>query len=170
MSLTKLNIDEANAHLRQLHKRVFELENQIQMQALHVEELQNTNLHLQQQLKKTTREHAEALKEKDGLVSELTQRLEESEEQVQQLLEAAQERDAAVSKLEKKARLFYEVVEHRSSLSCILAVMDELSVQDSEEDEKEDKERTDSNRGTTGGSNPRNSPETETAAKLDSTS
>ena len=61
-------------------------------------------------------------------VAELTQRLQESESRVHQLLEAAEERDATMVKLETKARLFYEAVEHRTALSRILEVMEELSV------------------------------------------
>ena len=61
-------------------------------------------------------------------VAELTQRLQESESRVHQLLEAAEERDATLVKLETKARLFYEAVEHRTALSRILEVMEELSV------------------------------------------
>lgn len=61
-------------------------------------------------------------------VAELTQRLQESESRVHQLLEAAEERDATMVKLETKAQLFYEAVEHRTALSRILEVMEELSV------------------------------------------
>ncbi len=133
MSISKVNIEEANAHLRKLHKKVFELENKIHMQALHVEELQQANLQLQQQLKKA---NEGSLEEKGVTVSELTQRLEESEKHVQKLLKAARERDATVLKLEKKARLFYEVVEHRSSIARVLQVLDELSLPDHDEQGK----------------------------------
>ena len=118
MSISKVNIEEANSHLRKLHKKVFELENRIQMQALHVEELQKANSQLQHQLSTVTQERARE-----------SQRLEEAENHVQQLLEAAGERDAAVLKLEKKARLFYEVVEHRPAIARILEVLEELSIQ-----------------------------------------
>lgn len=123
-----MNIQEANSHLRKLHKKVFELENRIQMQALHVEELQKANTQLQQQLSTVTQERAKE-------VGELSQRLEEAENHVQQLLEAAGERDAAVLKLEKKARLFYEVVEHRPAIARILEVLEELSIQGMENGE-----------------------------------
>lgn len=93
------------------------------MQALHVEELQKANTLLQRHLTKVTQESSKE-------VGELRQRLEESENHVQQLLEAAHERDSAVLQLEKKARLFYEVVEHRSSIARILEVLDELSIGD----------------------------------------
>ena len=107
--------------MKQLHQRVIELENQVQMQTIHADELRRANLELQQRLK-------ESDSEKNVRISELTERLKQSERHVQQLLEAAEERDAAVLKLEKKARLFYEVVEHKSSLKRILQVMEELSV------------------------------------------
>jgi chromosome segregation ATPase len=121
MSISKVNIQEANSHLRKLHKTVFELENRIQMQAMHVEELQKANIQLQQQLSTVTQEK-----------KELTQHLEEAEANVQQLLEAATERDATVLKLERKARLFYEVVEHRPAIARILEVLEELSVKEVE--------------------------------------
>lgn len=101
------------------------------MQALHVDELQEANTQLQRQLNKVTRESAHA-------VGELSQHLEEAESHVQQLLEAAQERDSAVLQLEKKARLFYEVVEHRSSIARILEVLEELSVSQEEDSPSED--------------------------------
>lgn len=107
--------------MKQLHQRVLELENQVQTQSTQAEELRKANLELQQRLEETT-------SEKDARISQLTEKLNQSESHVQQLLEAAQERDAAVLKLEKKARLFYEVVEHKSSLARILQVMEELSV------------------------------------------
>ena len=121
MSYSRVNIEEANKHLKQLHQRVLELENQVQTQSTQAEELRKANLELQQRLEETT-------SEKDARISQLTEKLNQSESHVQQLLEAAQERDAAVLKLEKKARLFYEVVEHKSSLARILQVMEELSV------------------------------------------
>lgn len=121
MSYSRVNIEEANKHLKQLHQRVIELENQVQMQAIHADELRKTNLELQQRLE-------ESNSDKNARILELTERLKQSERHVQQLLEAAEERDAAVLKLEKKARLFYEVVEHKSSLERILQVMEELSV------------------------------------------
>ena len=129
MSYSRVNIEEANKHLKQLHQRVLELENQVQTQSTQAEELRKANLELQQRLEETT-------SEKDACISELTEKLDQSESHVQQLLEAAQERDAAVLKLEKKARLFYEVVEHKSSLARILQVMEELSVL--QEDESSD--------------------------------
>jgi DNA repair exonuclease SbcCD ATPase subunit len=131
MSYSRVNIEEANKHLKQLHQRVVELENQVQTQSILAEELRKNNLELQQRLKETT-------SEKDARISELTETLVQSESRVQQLLEASQERDAAVLKLEKKARLFYEVVEHKSSLARILQVMEELSVLQEVEDESSD--------------------------------
>ena len=130
MSYSRVNIEEANKHLKQLHQRIMELENQVQMQSIHADELKKTNLDLQQRLKETD-------SEKNARVSELTEKLRESEGHVQQLLVAAEERDAAVMKLEKKARLFYEVVEHKSSLARILEVMEELSVLQEDSDSTE---------------------------------
>lgn len=121
--MTKVNIQEANSHLRQLHKKVYELENKVHMQAMYVEELEATN----RKLHKATQDGTDALKEKDKLASELSKRLKESEQHVEQLLVAAQERDQVVDRLERKARLFYEVVEHRSALGHMLEVLDELS-------------------------------------------
>ena len=61
-------------------------------------------------------------------VAELTRRLQESESRVHQLLEAAEVRDATMMKLEAKARLFYEVVEHKPALARLLEVLEELSI------------------------------------------
>ena len=133
MSLNKVNIQEANTHLRQLYKKVCELENKIQMQAMNMEELQKTNLQLQKQLHQVSQKNAKELNEKDSTITELKKQLEESEKRVQQLLESAQERDSTVLKLEKKARLFYEVIEHRSSIERILEVLNELSIPQEEE-------------------------------------
>ncbi len=122
MSLSRGSIQEANEHLKQLHQRVFELENQIQMQGMHIDELQKTNFELHEKLQEST------TSDKDTeSVSELKRRLKESEEQVAKLLSSAQERDAAMMRLEEKARLFYEVVEHKGSLVRILEVLEELS-------------------------------------------
>ncbi len=128
--MTKLNIQEANSHLRQLHKKVYELETKVHMQNLHIEELEASNLQLKQQLKKNQEESSATLTERDGTASELKKNLEESELHVQSLLKAAEERDKLVEKLEKKARLFYEVVEHRATLAHMVEVLDELSVTD----------------------------------------
>lgn len=103
------------------------------MQAMHVEELQKANTHLQQQLNRAHQDGKRELAEKDATITDLSRRLEEAESQVQQLLDAAQERDSAVLKIEKKARLFYEVVEHRSTIARILDVLEELSIKEDEE-------------------------------------
>lgn len=124
MSISRGNIQEANEHLKQLYQKVFELENQIQMQAMHIDELQQTNFELERRLQEM------ATDQENEEVAQLKQRLQESEQHVQKLLEAAQERDAAVLRLETKARLFYEVVEHKAALAKILKVLDELSDSD----------------------------------------
>ena len=126
MSITQVSILEANKHLMQLHKRVYELENKIDMQSMYVEELETANQQLQQQLQKATRDNASVLREKEDSLLELNQRLDESDKRVQLLLQSAQERDLVVEKLERKARLFYEVVEQRSVLVHMLSVLDEL--------------------------------------------
>ena len=130
MSMTKVNIVEANSHLRELHKKVFELENKVHMQSMYVEELETVNQQLQQKVKKITDDNKDTLKEKEEEILEMGQRLDESEKQVQLLLAAAQERDLVVDKMENKARLFYEVVEHRSALARMVEVLDELSEQE----------------------------------------
>ena len=48
--MNKLNIKEANKHLKQLHRRVIELENQVHMHALHSQELEKTNAELRARL------------------------------------------------------------------------------------------------------------------------
>ena len=143
MSISKVNIEEANTHLRELHKKVFELENRIQMQAMHVEELQKANTQLQRKLGKLRQEKDRQLAEKDAFIEELNQRVGEAESHVQQLLSAAEERDSVVVQMERRARLFYEVVEHRSSIARILEVLEELSVGEDMEEEGEGEEGED---------------------------
>ncbi|XP_064386694.1 uncharacterized protein LOC135335205 [Halichondria panicea] len=121
MSLSRGNIQEANEHLKQLHQKVFELENQIQMQAMHIDELQKTNFELHRKLQETASE------KESETTSELKKRLQDSEEQVVKLLSAAQERDVAMVRLEEKSRLFYEAVEHKGALVKIVEVLEELS-------------------------------------------
>ncbi len=124
---SRTNIKEANEHLKQLHQRVFELDNQLQLQAIHLEELQRTNAELQHKSQEARRERERETEAKDSQIAELTRRLQQTEEYVQTLLETAQERDAMLVKLEKKARLFYEVVEHKSVLAKMVKIMEELS-------------------------------------------
>ena len=68
-----------------------------------------------------------AIREKEASITELTSRLQQSEEHVEKLLEAAEERDATLVRLEARARLFYEVVEHRPVLARMVEVLEELS-------------------------------------------
>ncbi len=130
---SKVNIKEANDHLKQLHQRVFELDNQLQLQAIHVEELQRANAQLQQKAQETVREKESVVAAKESQIASLTQRLQQSEEHVQKLLETAHERDAMVVKLEEKARLFYEVVEHKPVLARMVDILKELSQEQEEE-------------------------------------
>ena len=120
MSISRGSIQEANEHLKQLHQKVFELENQIQMQAMHIDELQKTNFELHKRLQEASQE------QESETITDLKRQLRESEDHVQKLLAAAQERDAAMLKLESKARLFYEAVEHKNSLARILEVLEEV--------------------------------------------
>ena len=146
MSMTKLNIQEANSHLRQLHKRVYELETKIHMQSMHLEELQTANSELKQHLKSAQEEKAASLMERDEQISELRRSLEDSEKRVQSLLTVAEERDKVVERLEKKSRLFYEVVEHRATLANMVKVLEELSCEESHLEE-EDGEMNSSSKG-----------------------
>lgn len=114
--MNKLTIREANDHLQQLHQRVCELENQVEMKTLRIEELQEANQLL-----------ASSVQQKNEELERLAGKLRDSEEQVQRLLSSAMERDETATKLEQKARLFYEAVEHRPSLARILQVLDQVS-------------------------------------------
>ena len=69
MSLSRVNIKEANDHLKQVHQRVYELENQVHMQAMHAEELQKSNLELQHRLQEVLRQKEEAVRTKEAEVS-----------------------------------------------------------------------------------------------------
>ena len=109
MSLNKSNIKEANDHLKQLNQRVYELETQLQLQAMNVEDLQRLN----GQLKKE--------------VVDLKKQVAEKEAHLQTLLASAEERDKLLNQLELKTRLFYEVAEHKIALVRILQVLDEVT-------------------------------------------
>lgn len=131
--MSKLNptsIREANEHLRQLHDRIYELESKLQLQALHIEEVQRKNIDLNRQLRQEREDKKQALAAKEEEKVEAIERL---EAQVQKLLGAAEERDAAMLKLESRSRLFYEVAEHRFALSRILEVLEEVSATKSRE-------------------------------------
>ena len=91
-----------------------------------MEELQRTNSELQHRMQT-------AIREKEESIAELTSRLEQSEERVEKLLEAAEERDATLVRLEARARLFYEVVEHRPVLARMVQILEELSQNEPEE-------------------------------------
>ncbi|CAI8023902.1 Vimentin-type intermediate filament-associated coiled-coil protein [Geodia barretti] len=127
--MNKLNIKEANEHLKQLHRRVIELENQVHMHALHSQELEKTNAELRARLEAAELSRQRELEAKDAQNAELVSRLGEGEARVDVLLRAAEERDRLVEDLEVKARLFYEVVEHRAALGRIVEVLDEIHKQ-----------------------------------------
>jgi len=147
MSMTKLNIQEANSHLRQLHKRVYELETKIHMQGMHLDELEGANSQLKRQLKSAQEASAAALNYRDEQISQLRKSVEDSEKRVQSLLTVAEERDKVVERLEKKSRLFYEVVEHRATLANMVKVLEELSCEESHLAEEEDGETNSSSKG-----------------------
>ena len=123
-SMNKSSIREANEHLQKLHSRIYELESKLQLQAMHIEELQRKNTELTQQLRQEREEHDSVAAAKEDESSRAISRL---ETQLQQLLESAEERDAAMIKLEAKSRLFYEVAEHKYALSRILELLEEVS-------------------------------------------
>ena len=128
--MNKLNIKEANEHLKQLHRKVFELENQVHMHTLHTQELERTNAQLRERLKATEESRESELAEKEAREADLLKRLSECENRVDVLLAAAEERDRLVERLETKAQLFYEVVEHRATLSRMVEVLDEIHRQE----------------------------------------
>ena len=123
-SLNRTSIREANEHLRQLSDRIYELESKLQLQAMHIEEVQRKNMELDRLLHQEREEREQALAAKEQEKIEAVERL---ETQVQKLLVAAEERDSAMMKLESKSRLYYEVAEHRFALSRILEVLEEVS-------------------------------------------
>lgn len=124
--MNKLNIKEANEHLKQLHRKVFELENQVHMHTLHTQELERTNAELRERLKATEQKSERELAAKEAQNEEIRKKLNECENRVDVLLQAAEERDRLVLRLEKRARLFYEAVEHRAALGRIVEVLDDL--------------------------------------------
>ena len=128
--MNKLNIKEANEHLKQLHRKVFELENQVHMHTLHTQELERTNAELRKRLKATEQSRERELAAKEAQNAEVLRQLHECENRVDILLKVAEEHDRLVENLEKKARLFYEVVEHRAALGRMVEILDELHRQD----------------------------------------
>lgn len=127
--MNKLNIKEANEHLKQLHRKVFELENQVHMHTLHTQELERTNAELREKLKAAEQKRERELAAKEAENEDIRKKLSECESRVDVLLQAAEEQDKLVMGLERKARLFYEVVEHRSALGRIVEVLDDLHKQ-----------------------------------------
>ena len=115
-TLSKTNIKEANEHLKQLHQRIYDLETQLQLHALHVEDLQKSNSELKRQL-------TQAKAEKE----EMKKKIKSKDELLENLLASAEEKDKAMIRMEEKGRLFHELVEHKGSLERILQVLDEVS-------------------------------------------
>lgn len=132
--MNKSSIREANEHLQKLHSRIYELESKLQLQAMHIEELQRKNTELTEQLRQEREEHDSLMAAKEEESSRAISRL---ETQLQKLLESAEERDAAMIKLEAKSRLFYEVAEHKYALSRILELLEEVSDMKSREQGRE---------------------------------
>ena len=135
--MNKSSIREANEHLQKLHSRIYDLESKLQLQAMHIEELQRKNTELTEELRQEREEHGSVMAAKDEESSQAISRL---ETQLQKLLESAEERDAAVIKLEAKSRLFYEVAEHKYALSRILELLEEVSDMKSREEGKESRD------------------------------
>ena len=96
------------------------------MHALHSQELEKTNEELRARLQAAELSKERELAAKNAQNAESLRRLGECEGRVDVLLGAAVERDKLVEDLEGKARLFYEVVEHRASLGRIVEVLDEI--------------------------------------------
>lgn len=134
--MNKLNIKEANEHLKQLHRRVIELENQVHMHAMHSQELEKTNDELRERLEAAEARRERELRVKDAETADALRRLSEAEERVEVLLGSAEERDKLVEELESKARLFYEVVEHRAILGRMVEILDDIHQQKEESSQK----------------------------------
>ena len=124
--IPKLTIREANEHLQRLHDHNHELEERLKAEGSLLEEAEREKEELQQNIRELQRQHEEAMRASAAEVAELKSRAEKAEGQVRRLLDAARERDVAVTRLEEKARLFYEVVEHRPVLRRIVDLLDEL--------------------------------------------
>ncbi len=126
-SLSKTNIKEANEHLKQLHQRIYDLETQLQLHAIHVEDLQKSNNELKKQLSKERVEK-----------EELEKKMTSKDKLLETLLSSAEEKDEAMIKMEDKSRLFYELVEHRGALEHILHVLDEVSCTSGDHQSRDD--------------------------------
>lgn len=101
----KLNIKEANEHLQALHKRVFELENQVQTHVLHISELEKVNAVMERGL-------AEKEREMDRLTSELAAARTE--------LARLQASGGEVESWKRKADAFDRIMEHKQAIESIV--------------------------------------------------
>lgn len=101
----KLNIKEANEHLQALHKRVFELENQLQTHIIHISELEKVNAAIERGL-------AEKKRETDRLTSDLAAAREE--------LARLQASGEEVESWKRKADAFDRIMEHKQALESIV--------------------------------------------------
>ena len=105
---TKLSIKEANEHLQALHKRVYELDSQLQTHVIHIGELEkaNTDLHL-------------ALTEKEQEVDRLKKQLTSAQEELSSL----QGSERMVETWKQKAAVLDNIMEHKHSLTAILNLL-----------------------------------------------
>jgi chromosome segregation ATPase len=111
---TKVNIKEANEHLQALHKRVYELDSQLQTHVMHIGELEKTNteLHL-------------ALTEKEEEVTVLKKQLDTTQEELNQI----QGNEKMIRVWKQKAAILDSIMEHKQSLAAILNLLGENELQ-----------------------------------------
>ena len=103
------NIKEANEHIQALHKRVYELESQLQMHVLHIEELEKKNTDLQRLVIVKDEEIVKSRLNLTNLESKL-----------------AETQSANVTNLEEiqtKAKLFDELLVHKSVLESVIGLL-----------------------------------------------
>ena len=96
------------------------------MHTLHTQEMERANAELRTRLKATELAKERELAEKETQNAEMRRRLKECESRVDVLLEVAEERDKLVERLDARAKLFYEVAEHRAALGRIVEVFDKI--------------------------------------------
>ncbi|XP_053318356.1 vimentin-type intermediate filament-associated coiled-coil protein [Spea bombifrons] len=112
-ALSAVQIKEANAHLAALHHRVAELEGTVREQA-------ESLIRKDEQYRAAMREIADA---KDSEISELRQRLVQSEEAMQRLVATIKEKDRELERLRHHGHLLAQMCRSRPLLDSLVSLM-----------------------------------------------
>ncbi|KAG8454818.1 hypothetical protein GDO86_001150 [Hymenochirus boettgeri] len=111
--LTPVQIKEANAHLAALHRRVSELEGTVREQA-------ESLIRKDEQYQASIRDIADT---KDREISELQNRLLQSEEATQRLINSIKEKDRELDRLKHHSHLLAQMCRNRPHLDTLVSLM-----------------------------------------------